>query len=594
MSIKAAADAGSDLNPNLNDFPFPEDMSNVSAPWLAFYGEVDHKLSYPDASMFDMVERTSNLYPNYNAITFMGKATKYKDIVRQIRQTARAFAAIGIKKGDKVTLCMPNCPQIVLCFYALNRIGAIASMIHPLSSVGEIAFYIKDSGSKAVVSLDVFYGKFEEVRKQVAFETLVLTSVKDALSPVMKVGFALTEGRKIPKIPKDADVLYWNAFQNGAKKQDESCFVSGRGGDAAVILFSGGTTGTTKGILLSNLNFNALALQTCAMGHCVVPGMRMLAAMPMFHGFGLGVCVHTMLVAGVTAILVPRVSVESYAKLLKKEKPNYIAGVPTLYEGITRNPFMDGVDMSQLLGVFSGGDTLSIELKKKFDTFLAEHGATVQVREGYGTTECVTASCLTPYDMYREGSIGLPFPDTYYKIVRTATMEEAPYGEDGEICLCGPSVMMEYINQPEETANVLKRHADGHVWLHTGDLGNMDADGFIFFKQRIKRLIITSGYNVYPSQVENAIDAHEKVLMSCVIGVPDSYRMQKIKAFVVLKPNILPTPTLKEELLMHCSKLVAKYAMPYDIEFRSELPKTLVGKVAYTILEKEELAKQAI
>ena len=172
-------------------------MSNVSAPWLAFYGEVDHKLSYPDASMYDLVERTANLYPEYNAITFMGKATKFKDIVRQIRQTARAFAAIGIQRGDKVTLCMPNCPQIVLCFYALNRIGAIASMIHPLSSVGEIAFYIKDSGSKAVVSLDAFYGKFEEVRKEVAFETLVLTSVKDALSPVMKLGFALTQGRKI-------------------------------------------------------------------------------------------------------------------------------------------------------------------------------------------------------------------------------------------------------------------------------------------------------------------------------------------------------------------------------------------------------------
>ena len=345
---------------------------------------------------------------------------------------------------------------------------------------------------------------------------------------------------------------------------------------------------------MSNLNFNALALQTLAMGHCVVPGARMLAAMPMFHGFGLGVCIHTMLAAGVTAILVPRVSVESYAKLLKKEKPNYIAGVPTLYEGITRNPYMDGVDMSQLLGVFSGGDTLSIELKKKFDSFLAEHGASVQVREGYGTTECVTASCLTPYHMYREGSIGLPFPDTYYKIVKPGTTDELPCGEDGEICLCGPSVMMEYINQPEETANVLKQHPDGHVWLHTGDLGNMDADGFIFFKQRIKRLIITSGYNVYPSQVENAIDAHEKVLMSCVIGVPDAYRMQKIKAFVVLKPNILPTPVLKEEILAHCGKLVAKYAMPYDIEFRSELPKTLVGKVAYTVLEKEELEKQAI
>jgi len=187
MNMKSTTASVQSLNTALkneaNCFPFCEDMSNLSAPWFEFYGEVDRTLSYPDASMFDMVERAANLYPNYDAITFMGKATKFKTLVREVRQTARAFAAIGIQKGDKVTLCMPNCPQIVLCFYALNRIGAIASMIHPLSSVGEIAFYIKDSGSKAVVSLDAFYSKFEEVRRHVSFDTLVLTSVKDALPP---------------------------------------------------------------------------------------------------------------------------------------------------------------------------------------------------------------------------------------------------------------------------------------------------------------------------------------------------------------------------------------------------------------------------
>jgi len=568
-----------------------EDMSNVKAPWLAFYGEVPRNLTYPDCSMYALVERSAGLYPGNIAFTFMGKATRYDRMIEEVKRTARAFSALGIREGDKVMLCMPNCPQIVLCFYALNLIGAIAVMIHPLSSVGEIAFYIKDSNSRAVVTLDQFYGKFEEVRQTTPVETLVLTSVADALKPLMKIGYKLTQGRKI-KVPKNAPVLWWKDFLNGAKPVSEDCFKARKANDPAVILFSGGTTGVTKGILLSNLNFNALGMQTAAMSNCFSPGKRMLAAMPMFHGFGLGVCIHTMIAHGATAILVPRVSVESYAKLLKKEQPNYIAGVPTLYEGITRNPFMDGVDLSCLLGVFSGGDSLSIELKKKFDRFLQDHGATVQVREGYGTTECVTASCLTPYDMYREGSIGLPFPDTFYKIVRVGTADEVPYGEEGEICLCGPSVMIEYVNQPEETASTLKKHADGHTWLHTGDLGVMDEDGFIYFRQRIKRMIVTSGYNVYPSQVENVIDAHDKVLMSCVIGVPDSYRMHKVKAFVVLRPNVLPTPALKEEILAHCRKNIAKYAMPYDIEFRSELPKTLVGKVAYTVLEKEELEKQ--
>ena len=324
------------------------------------------------------------------------------------------------------------------------------------------------------------------------------------------------------------------------------------------------------------------------------PGQSMLAAMPMFHGFGLGVCIHTMLIAGGTCILVPRVSVESYARLLKKEQPNYIAGVPTLFEGITRNPYMHDVNLACLKGVFSGGDSLSIELKKKFDLFLQEHGATVQVREGYGTTECVTASCLTPYDMYREGSIGLPFPDTYYKIVKVGTTDEVPYGEEGEICLTGPSMMMGYVNQPEETANAMRVHpADGCTWVHTGDLGYMDADGFVYFRQRIKRMIVTSGYNVYPSQLENIIDAHDAVQMSCVIGVPDSYRMQKVKAFIVLRQGVEETPELMESIWAHCRRHIAKYAMPYEIEVRDALPKTLVGKVAYTVLEKEELEKRS-
>ena len=318
-----------------------------------------------------------------------------------------------------------------------------------------------------------------------------------------------------------------------------------------------------------------------------VCGKRMLAAMPMFHGFGLGVCVHTMLVVGGCSILVPKFNVKSYSELIKKEKPNYIAGVPTLYEAIIRSDYLDGADLEHLMGVFSGGDSLSIELKKKFDEFLKGHNASVRVREGYGTTECVTACCLTPYHIEKEGSIGVPYPDTYFKICSPGTTEEVPYGTDGEICLCGPTVMMEYINHPEETADTLKKHDDGEVWLHTGDLGYMDDEGFVYFKQRIKRMIVTSGYNVYPSQLENIIDAHEAVVMSCVIGVKDEYKIQKIKSYVVLKDGYAADDATKQSILEHCKKHIAKYAMPYAIEFRESLPKTLVGKIAYTVLEKE-------
>ena len=300
-----------------------------------------------------------------------------------------------------------------------------------------------------------------------------------------------------------------------------------------------------------------------------------------------------MLVNGGRCILVPRFTPQTYAELLKKHKPNFIAGVPTLYEALLRVEGADKLDLSALKGVYSGGDSLSIELKKRFDTFLKSHGSKVEVREGYGTTECVTASCLTPYNMSREGSIGIPFPDTFYKIVAVGTENELPYGEEGEICLTGPTRMIEYVNHPDETAQTLRKHSDGQVWLHTGDMGMMDENGFIYFKQRIKRMIITSGYNVYPSQMENLLDAHEYVHMSCVIGVPDPYKMQKIKAFIMLKPSYQPSDKIKEELFNYCRKNVAKYAMPYDIEFRDQLPKTLVGKVAYRQLEEEELSKMS-
>lgn len=571
-----------------------ETPERIKAPWLRFYGRVPAHLEYPNGSMMEAVTAVAEQYPDATAFTFQGVRTTYREMVAQAHRVARAFAAAGVKKDDRVTVCHPNCPQAVLCFYGLNLIGAVATMIHPLSSVGEIAFYLHDSGSRVAVTLDQFYGKFQEVMQEQPLERLIVATVGDALSPLLRAGYWLTQGRKLKVPALTPPAQKWRAFLQHGDAYEQPYLVKRTAEDPAAILFSGGTTGVTKGILLSNLNFNSLGLQTIAMATTFEPGQSMLAAMPMFHGFGLGVCIHTMLIAGGTCILVPRVSVESYARLLKKEQPNYIAGVPTLFEGITRNPYMHDVNLACLKGVFSGGDSLSIELKKKFDLFLQEHGATVQVREGYGTTECVTASCLTPYDMYREGSIGLPFPDTYYKIVKVGTTDEVPYGEEGEICLTGPSMMMGYVNQPEETANTMRVHpADGCTWVHTGDLGYMDADGFVYFRQRIKRMIVTSGYNVYPSQLENIIDAHDAVQMSCVIGVPDSYRLQKVKAFIVLRQGVEETPELMESIWAHCRRHIAKYAMPYEIEVRDALPKTLVGKVAYTVLEKEELEKRS-
>ena len=424
---------------------------------------------------------------------------------------------------------------------------------------------------------------------------MIIASVRDALSPTIKAGYMLTEGRKIEKIPEDAPVIMWKDFM----KLSRSCYyktykVKREGADPAVILYSGGTTGTTKGILLSNMNFNALGLQTiAASGFSPIDGLKMLSVMPVFHGFGLGIGIHTALIGGACCILVPKFNVNTYAELLIKKQPNIIPGVPTLFEALLRAEKLENADLSCLKGVFSGGDSMSIELKKKVDDFLKAHNASVQVRQGYGLTECVTASCLTPKDYNRVGSIGVPFPDTYYKIVKPGTTDEVDPNVEGEICISGPSVMLCYMNNESETANTLRRHADGRIWMHSGDLGKMDEDGFVYFSQRIKRMIITSGYNVYPGQLENIIDGHEKVLLSCVIGVKDPYKIQKVKAFVVLRPNYEPSDAIKQELFDYCRGQIAKYAMPYDIEFRTELPKTLVGKVAYRVLEEEEAERQA-
>ena len=566
-------------------------MSETKTPWLKNYGDVPFHLQYQECSMWEAIEKIIEKYPNYTAYIFMGKKTTYKEFAQNVEICARALKAIGIRVGDRITICMPNCPQTVIMFYAVNLVGAVANMVHPLSSEREIEFYIKESKSIAAITLDQFYHKFEAIRENVELSNIIIARIKDELSKPIRAGYMLTEGRKIKKIPKDAPVTIWNYFMDQGRHYHWKYRAVCDPHDPAVILYSGGTTGVTKGILLSNYNFNALGAQIIATNPMFRPGDSMLAVMPMFHGFGLGVSIHSMLMNGGQCVLVPRFTAESYAKLIKRYKCNFIAGVPTLYEALLRQPVMDGVDLSCLKGVFSGGDSLSVELKKRFDKFLYDHNASIQVREGYGTTECVTASCLTPTHVYKEGSIGQPFPDTYYCIVKPGTQEELPYGEEGEICISGPTVMLGYLDHPEETAQTLQVHPDGRTWVHTGDLGTMDDEVFIYFRQRLKRMIVTSGYNVYPSQLENILDAHELVQMSCVIGVPDPLKIQKVKAFVMLKPGVEPTQANKDILMAYCRKNIAKYAMPYDIEFREQLPKTLVGKVAYRVLEEEELAR---
>jgi len=567
-------------------------LDNVATPWLESYGDVPPNLNYSEKTISGAVLERAKIEKDFPALSFMGKASSYTRLAEEIDKVARSFYSLGVRPGTRVLVCLPNVPQAVFCLYGLNRIGAIPTMVHPLSAVSELAFYMNEASCNIAVTLDQFYGKFLEVKKQRPIDKLIVCRVSDELPFPLSIAQKLLTERKFPKVSGENDII-WKDFMAMGESVTDGYIADKDFNTEAVVLFSGGTTGTTKGIMLSDLNFNALAWQTANMANEEVRHSKMLAAMPVFHGFGLGVCIHTLMFIGGTSILVPRFNVKSYANLIRKTQPNFIAGVPTLFEAITRNKYLDGADLSCLRGVFSGGDSLTIELKKKFDAFLKEHNARVRVREGYGTTECVTASCLTPYNKEKEGSIGIPYPDTYYKICKPGTNDEVPYGDEGEICLTGPSMMIGYIGHEEENRQTLRKHEDGHVWLHTGDLGRMDDEGFIYFSQRMKRMIVTSGYNVYPSQLENIIEGHPAVQRSCVIGVKDALKMQKVKAFVVLKDNCPADEEMKQSIMKHCKQHIAKYALPAEIEFRESLPTTLVGKVAYTVLEKEEAAKEA-
>ena len=559
---------------------------NSEARWFKFYGDIPRTLEYPDISLYKIVENTAKKHENYIAYDFMGRAVSFKKFIEEVDVCAKALSVQGVKKGETVTICLPNVPQAVIMFYAINKIGAIASVIHPLSAETEIMFYLNETNSKIAITLSQFYDKFEAIKGKTQVEQVIVTKIEEALSPIK--GFVYKFIGRESKVAKDSWVLPWNEFLDKANEYTGDVDDIGKGEDDAVILFSGGTTGTSKGILLTNLNFNAMAIQTATASQCFEAGDTMLSIMPVFHGFGLAVGIHTILTYGGKCVLIPRINPAEFPSLFKKYRPSYMAGVPSLFETMMRNEAMKKADLSCLKGMFSGGDSLSIELKKKIDAFLENGGAKVQVREGYGMTECVTASCLTPINYYREGSIGIPFPDTYYKIVTPNTNEEVPVGQMGEICISGPTLMKGYINNPKETSQTLRMHDDGEVYLHTGDLGYMDEDGFIYFVQRLKRMIITNGYNVYPSQIENIIDSHEAVQFSTVVGVKDEIRIQRVKAFIVLKPGFSPTDEIKESIKAHCEKNISKYALPREYEYRDSLPKTLVGKIAYRELESEE------
>ncbi len=580
---------------------------NVKAPWYKYYGDEKEHLEYPDFSAYKLIEYTASKHLNNISYNYYGNKKTYHEFLKQIDDTARALKAIGVKHKDVVSICMPNTPEGIISFYAANKIGAIASMIHPLSAENEIKNYLQVSKTEWLITVDFVYPKITNIIDETKVKKVITVSVAESMPPIMK---SIYTASNIPKAIKSLDItktftqlnlnnlnkkdlkkISWKEFIKLGKSYTREIDDDFKGKDTAAILYSGGTTGTPKGVKLTNLNLNASAMQNFEHVACLRDKDKVLAIMPIFHGFGLSVCIHCVQYFGGTSILLPQFNAKTFDKIVKKYEPNVIVGVPTLFEAMTKNKNFNHVNLDYINCVISGGDSLSIELKKKFDAWLIEHGSRATIREGYGLTECCAASCFTPLNHYRPGSIGIPYPDMYYKIVEAGTEKEVPYGEEGEIVISGPTVMKGYIRNRRETKQTLRKHRDGRIWLHTGDQGLMDKDGFVYFKGRLKRMIISSGYCVYPNNIENVIDSHPEVSMSCVIGVPHPYKVTAAKAFVVLKDPSKESPELLDSIKELVEKNLSRFSWPYEYEFRTELPKTLVGKVAFNVLIHEEEMK---
>lgn len=593
---------------------------SLKAPWRRFYDDEKEHLEYPNFSAYKLIEYTASKHLNNISYNYYGNKKTYYEFLKQIDEVARAMKSIGVKHKDVVSICMPNTPEGIISFYAANKIGAIASMIHPLSAENEIKHYLNISKTEWLICIDFAYEKVSHIMKDTKLKKVITVSVAESMPPLIRSLYTATnisktinlsktitslnpmnylDGEKRTKKRENRETnresnskkIVWKEFLKEGRDYIKEIDDDFKGKDIAAILYSGGTTGTPKGVKLTNLNLNASAMQNFEHVGCLRDKDKVLAIMPIFHGFGLAVCIHCVQYFGGTSILLPQFNAKTFDKIMKKYEPNVVVGVPTLFDAMTKNKNFNHMKMPYLTCVISGGDSLSVELKKKFDEWLEKHKSPTQIREGYGLTECCAASCFTPLNYYRPGSIGIPYPDTYYKIVEEGTEKEVPYGQEGEIVITGPTVMAGYIRNKKETKQTLRKHKDGRIWLHTGDEGIMDKDGFVYFKGRSKRMIISSGYNIYPNNIENVIDSHPDVRMSCVIGIPHPYKVMAAKAFIVLKDPSLENDETLNSIKELVEKNLARFSWPYEYEFRRELPKTLIGKVAFNVLIHEEEMK---
>ena len=561
-----------------------EHKYNASKPWLQYYDRMPEHLEYYNGSVYDMVYDTSLKYPNNTALEYFNSKISYRDFMLHVDAVAVALKKMDIVENECVTICMPNMPEAIYLIYAVNKIGAICNIVHPMLSAGEIEKAMAATNSTSLFVSDVSY----QTVKDLPVENMVVCDVAHSMNVFLRTAYRAKNKKNFNF--RD-NCVQWDAF---LKK--DNCIMdthaSRSKNSPAVIIYSGGTTGKSKGIILSNLNFNCLASQCEAVCKEARAGNSILSALPIFHGFGLCVCIHVPLALGLKCILIPKIDTRKLPQTIKEKKPNLLPVIPSMLNIIVNSKEPGPNAFQSVKVILSGGDYLSDKLSREVIAYFRRCGSTANIQIGYGLSEATAFVAATNESVRSIDNLGIPNPDTDIRVFDPAGENECEYGTVGEICVNGPSVMLGYIDNEEENAIALRSHRDGKVWLHTGDLGYMDANGVLHYSSRLKRMIISNGYNIYPVELEEVINKCKYVASSVVVGIRHKIKQEVPKAVIVLKKGVEQTAEIEREIREYCKKNLARNAVPQEIEFRTALPVTKIGKINYRKLQEDSEQKE--
>lgn len=548
--------------------------------WLKSYAPgVPHSIKYDEITVVHGFERSAKEFPNKDALIFIDAKITFKKMQSMVNKIANALLDMGVKPGDKVAMLLPNMPQIVIGSYAAWKIGAVVVMNNPLYTDHELEYQLNNSESTVLITMDLLGPRMIALRPKTQVKKIIIAHIRDHLGFPKKQLLPIVAKDKHKDIPPTPDVFEWTDLLK--KYTDKDPGIMAKFNDLANLQYTGGTTGVSKGVMLTHKNLACNLQQINAW----FPGFKRgeltsLGVLPYFHSFGLTTVMNLCLWQGWTQVLIPRPEPGAILEAVVKHKVNFFPAVPTMYVGLLNHPKIKDSDISSIRGCFSGAAPLPIEVIKEFE---AKTGA--QICEGYGLSETSPVATINPYGgKTLQGSIGLPVPDTELKIVDLEEgTKEMPAGQEGEVCIRGPQVMSGYYKMPDETAKTLR---DG--WLYTGDIGKMDENGYFYIVDRKKDMIIAGGYNIYPRDIDEVLFEHPKIMEACAIGVPDKYRGETVKVFVVLKPSESMT---EQEVIDYCKTKLAAYKVPKIVEFIDSLPKSNVGKILRKELRKMELEK---